>query len=377
MENPHYRCTSPAPGSVPPSRPGTRGALLAVLAGVLLALPAAAQERTDAFLAGYVTATLEHELDFPVALRGVRDGVVSLERRFIPQGRRAAVSARLGAIRGVREVRWVGDDTEPPDVALAPPSSVQVLPSRPLFEPILAGPRWPHFSAAYHGYRGEPGLQKVGTVSLGGALPLIQGEFASDAQWGVALHGAVFSIFDLDADSLDLVNSDFWVGVPVTWRFEEFSAFVRIYHQSSHLGDEFLLRNRVDRVNLSYEAIDSLVSYEPRDWLRVYGGAGLLLHREPGDLERESLQAGIELTSPRAFAGGTLRPVAALDVQSRQEFDWRSDYSIRAGVQVENPLAFGGRRLQLLGEYFSGHSPNGQFFERKVEYLGFGVHLHY
>ncbi|WP_375136022.1 DUF1207 domain-containing protein [Nitrosomonas oligotropha] len=38
-----------------------------------------------------------------------------------------------------------------------------------------------------------------------------------------------------------------------------FSVCARIYHQSSHLGDEFLLRKAgfaFNRVNLSYEGID-------------------------------------------------------------------------------------------------------------------------
>jgi Protein of unknown function (DUF1207) len=28
-------------------------------------------------------------------------------------------------------------------------------------------------------------------------------------------------------------------------------------------------------------------------------------------------------------------------------------------------------------EYYKGHSPNGQFFDRKIEYVGPGLHLHF
>jgi hypothetical protein len=43
----------------------------------------------------------------------------------------------------------------------------------------------------------------------------------------------------------------------------------RVLHQSSHLGDEFLLRNRTTRINLSYEALDLLLSYETEFGLRL------------------------------------------------------------------------------------------------------------
>jgi hypothetical protein len=33
--------------------------------------------------------------------------------------------------------------------------------------------------------------------------------------------------------------------------------------------------------------------------------------------------------------------------------------------------------VQLLQEYFSGHSPNGQFFREKIEYFGLGAHVHF
>ena len=63
-----------------------------------------------------------------------------------------------------------------------------------------------------------------------------------------------------------------------------FTALFRLYHQSSHVGDEFLLRNRVaNRVNLSYEAVDVKASYELLEMFRVYAGFGYLFDQEPPD----------------------------------------------------------------------------------------------
>ena len=47
------------------------------------------------------------------------------------------------------------------------------------------------------------------------------------------------------------------------------------------------------------------------------------------------------------------------------------DVSVRGGIQLENVRVLG-RNLQLLVEYFHGNSPDGQFYKRRVDYLGLG-----
>jgi hypothetical protein len=84
---------------------------------------------------------------------------------------------------------------------------------------------------------------------------------------------------------------------------------------------------------------------------------------------------GVELRSPHAYFGGSLRPLAALDVQYREQNNWNPDVSVRAGVQLEK-LAIFERKIQLLVEYFNGYSPNGQFYRDKIEYIGLGFHIY-
>jgi hypothetical protein len=174
---------------------------------------------------------------------------------------------------------------------------------------------------------------------------------------------------------MDLINADYLVGIPLTTRKGNFANLTRIFHQSSHLGDEFLLRGRTDRrVNLSYESVHSLFSYHLPAGFRLYAGGGYIFHKEPSDLDPWSTQFGLEYRSPWTFLGGTLRPVAAVDIQNRQESNWDTDISARAGVQFENP-DFLERRLQLLLEYYQGKSPHGQFYDNSIEHVGFGMHF--
>jgi hypothetical protein len=164
--------------------------------------------------------------------------------------------------------------------------------------------------------------------------------------------------------------------VPLSYRYQDVSTLVRLFHQSSHLGDEFLLRSRVpNRVNLSYEGVDARLSCEPGDVWRLYGGAGYLFHRGPSSLRPWSLQWGVEFRSPWPAPDARWRPIAAVDVQNREENDWHADVSVRAGIQLDGILVT--RNLQLLLEYFRGHSPNGQFYREKIDYLGLGMHFHF
>jgi len=129
-------------------------------------------------------------------------------------------------------------------------------------------------------------------------------------------------------------------------------------------------------VNLSYQAVDLRLSYEfPGDWVRLCAGGGDIFQREPASLKPWSFQTGLELRRPWSSPEERLRPVAAADIQYREENNWQADISLRAGIEFQRWL--GSRNLQLLVEYFLGHSPNGQFYTDKIDYLGLGMHFNF
>ncbi len=70
------------------------------------------------------------------------------------------------------------------------------------------------------------------------------------------------------------------------------------------------------------------------------------------------------------------RPVFAADLHNREESDWSTDMSLRGGIEFTNPVV-GGRRVMLLLEYYSGRNPNGQFYDRRLDYAGIGLHIFY
>jgi hypothetical protein len=250
------------------------------------------------------------------------------------------------------------------------------LPRDLLFSSLLADPRWPHFSVSYQHHFNNDQLAQIGSATFGETFSIYRFGGPLGSLLEIGLHAGVFSIFNLDAESHDLVNADYFVALPLSLKKNNFSAMARIFHQSSHLGDEFLLNNRTQqRINLSYEGIDTLLSYHLPFGFRLYGGGGYLFDRDPPDLKPWIAQSGLEFNSPAAWWSGALRPIAAVDVQSREESDWRADVSLRAGVQFENP-EFLSRKLKLMFEYYKGRSPNGQFYIREEEEF-FGIGLHF
>lgn len=361
----------------------SRCALLLTLALLATAHASRAEEPppvSEAYVTGYADAILREVYlvsDYGVSLRGH-----TLEVTLVDSGNLETdkLARALLAIEGVERVVVMDDGVVVADRQRAPDEAGRkwtagwdVFPQRELFAPLLADPRWPHFSAAYQRYLDDDELGNVGATAFGGSFGLLRSPKRPYGSFELGFQAGVFSVFDLDSSSMDLVNSDFMVGLTVSHQIERLTSMLRFYHQSSHLGDEYLLRNRVDRVNLSYEVLDLLFSFGPTNWLRLYGGGGVMVHRNPS-LDRWLTETGIELVSPVTFWSGYVRPLAAADLQFRQESDWKLDLSTRFGVQIEHPTL---RRLrvQILGEYYRGRSPNGQFYGRRIETLGVGIHL--
>jgi hypothetical protein len=341
----------------------------------LLASPAwAADDDTD-YLRGYVDALLNSRLPgygLIVQSIGPDRSVRIASRTCLAPAQRRDIERLLARTRRVRAVAWDAsatceDQASPPEGA--PQIDVRLLPEEELFAPFIADPRQARFSMSYQRYDTPSDTFNAASVAFGEYFPLATGIVRDIGVSQIGIQGAVFALFNLDAPSSDLVNADYWIGLPLSYRDGPRSYRVRIFHQSSHLGDEFLLGNPgIDRVNLSYEAVDAAASYEWERW-RVYLNAGYIFHSEP-DLEPGIAQAGVEYLRPQA--AGELDFVAAVDVRASQELDWRSSIAWQAGFELKSSTA---RRARLMFEHFQGHSPNGQFYQERLRYSGLGLYL--
>ncbi|HYM89645.1 MAG TPA: DUF1207 domain-containing protein, partial [Nitrospiraceae bacterium] len=134
-----------------------------------------------------------------------------------------------------------------------------LLPDGDVFRPLMADPKQPQTFATIQQTQvlESKTSNSIGSVALGENFGLWsrRKEGSCDGTQVGLLMGA-FSQFNLFGPT-ELINTDFVIGVPVSWRSELVSARVRLYHQSSHLGDQFLLsRPGFNATELSFEEID-------------------------------------------------------------------------------------------------------------------------
>jgi hypothetical protein len=242
-----------------------------------------------------------------------------------------------------------------------------LLPRDELFDWLIADPREAIFSVRYHGYKVEGEEFDAAAVSLGEYFGLVGGR-TSLGVWQLGLEAAAFSIFNLESRSDNLINTDYRLGIPVTLRSDDWSYRVRLFHQSSHLGDEFLLQNEdVQRENISFEVIEALAAYH-RHGLRPYAGAGYILN---SDQPRGPwmLQYGVDYR--QADFLGPFGLLAGVNVTRADAQDWEPSRSYRLGLDY----GLNGHSITLLLEHFDGFAPAGQFFEMPVEYSGIGLYF--
>jgi hypothetical protein len=252
-----------------------------------------------------------------------------------------------------------------------------------VFCPLIADPKATTSFVSYLRGDAQDFASDVASVGISDLFGLFRvGGAAPGDGVQLSLTGGVFAQFDLGSSSYDLINADYVIGVPLSIRSGRFSARFRIYHQSSHLGDEFLLRtNHPDRENLSFEAVEGLLS-EDLGPLRVYGGGEYYIVRDPENLPHQLGHAGAELRPPAGIRFGTVgtaRFVAGGDVKIVKPDPTKVRYGIsaRAGFEIgrarEGPEP--SRRWSLMYEFYDGPSPYGQFYNSDVRLMGVGFHF--
>ncbi len=246
------------------------------------------------------------------------------------------------------------------------------------FYPLMAAPKEARTFISQHKMNSDfPNATNVASVGYGGHFGLYK--FVKDEQreaWQISFTAGLFAQFNLDQPSDDLVNADYTFGFTLTHRRDALSSRFRIYHQSSHLGDEVLLNHSlpVERIDINYEALEALVSYDWSQRWRFYGGGEYVLRQsEATSLEPLMIRTGVEYRGAD-LGGRAARLVGGLDLASHQELGWQVDRSFKAGFELGGREP-GGRNLRVMLALYEGHIPYGQFFTEKASSYGLELAL--
>ncbi len=344
------------------------------------------EKEEDAYLEGYIQALVNahyYEFDILVYVENKDVYLYNLPKNALIKSSIIRFVADLPEVKSVTEVDKL------------PETRLEVLEEREgrpqitgiwfpqstvLYAPMIGNPRETLYSAAYHIGDNVMGKKSI-AVSLGDNFPIYRWRnvFYWQGALQIDIQAGVWSVFRMGVhyhgEMSELMNTDYLLGIPLSYAFDKWAFRFRVYHVSCHLGDECLVHHpETHRVNPSMEAIDFFVAYQATKTLRFYIGPGWVFHSDKTyPIDPFYIEYGGELR----FLGyksfyhklyGTF--FVALYMRNWQVNHWRFDGTYLLGYEWSK-LQGVGRKMRLFATYHHGYS-EGQFFKDSTSYSGFG-----
>ena len=250
------------------------------------------------------------------------------------------------------------------------PWTGQVLPRGLLYRDYLANPHAPRMASVFLYDTTRNGW--VWDSSLGAQVGLFRyGSTCCDEGWQLDLLGAAFPRLDVENKD-DLEAVDFRIGLPITYRKGATSYKIGYDHISSHVGDEFIVRNPTfQRINYVRDGVIVGVAHNTTPDTRVYGETSFAFNAD-GGAEPWGLQFGAEY-SPAIATGFRPQPFAAVNTHLREEHDWGGTFTAMTGCQWRGEHT---KHLFRFGlQYANGKSLQGTFYDEHEELFGTGLWL--
>jgi Protein of unknown function (DUF1207) len=257
---------------------------------------------------------------------------------------------------------WTGDSECPSDTW-----SHQLLPDGLIFDNFLASTKESRMSLQLVSSKGD-------STFLDGTLGARVGIWrygTTDAfrpeGWQLDIEGSGQVRLDLPEDR-DVRSVDFRAGIPISYGVGRHRVKFGYYHLSSHVGDEYLLKNPgFNRLNYSRDVFILGYSYYMTQRLRVYGEVGWAAYSDVS-LPWE-FQFGFDY-APCGPTGIHGEPFYAANVQLREEVNFGGGFTFEAG------WAWRGLDANMLRTgvfYYNGESNQFSFYDWFEEQLGFGM----
>ena len=248
----------------------------------------------------------------------------------------------------------------------------RVLPALPRYELPAASPR-------VHAIAGrllsvERGDSRFGSdteaeVALGENFPLLMLQ-GGRRPIALGFGSQVYARFSLSDPKSSLISHDWVVGVNATAALGRWDVTLELYHESSHLGDEYGDRFQVSRLDWTREVGTVWVGYSAGGW-RLSGSASYVLIDEL-NLKPPGLAVGIDWRgAPLArMLDGQIRPLAGIYAEAVGATNWRVSTSAKLGISLPSGT---GRALGIALIAHDGLSTQRQFFRSESRYVGMEV----
>lgn len=343
------------------------------------------KEETASYLEGYIQALIDanyYELNVLVYVN--KDGKVFLYNLPNDERIKRSIIAFVKDLPDVEEVEEGAIDPEIEErIAQRQPirqvKGVWFPESTVLFPPLIANPRDPIYSVAYR-WSDEVLANNQIAVSLGDVFPIFRwfDVLPPRGDLQIDIGACMWANFNMNPSNTpngewaELVTTDYLLSIPLSYAFDKWAFRLRIYHISSHLGDELMFNQpQIMRLNPSFEAIDFFASFQANDGLRLYAGPGFILNSDQSyPLKVFYAEYGLEYRMNgwrHHFHRIYGCPFFAVDIQQWQANHFTPSVTAQLGYEWSK-LQGAGRKVRLFGEYHNGYS-EGQFFKERTDYF--------
>lgn len=244
--------------------------------------------------------------------------------------------------------------------------------SEQVFRQLIADPRHIALGINYYRLAGKD----VSDAALGHSWGLAHWESPDGVlQYQTNMEAMAYSRFIVGGSVNEFETVDFFANLPLAVKHGPWASRFMLYHESSHLGDDFIRRTGDKGFRFSTDGVQLHFSVDALPGVRLYAGAKYLLHTVPAP-QRITAQYGFEFTTADLNRGTRfpMRLFLAQDFQNPENVDYHLNSNTEAGVIVGFSKVK--RFMRVFGGYYTGRSPYGQFFRQKEHYLDLGVSFH-
>lgn len=246
--------------------------------------------------------------------------------------------------------------------------SFQLLPDGLVYDNYLAGTKESRFSSHIIKGTNDSWLFDATLGARVGLLRYGSNDPFRPEGWQIDAEGSAQARLDIP-DDVDVRGTDYRAGLPITYGSGNHRWKLAYYHLSSHIGDEFLMKNPgFTRVNYARDVFVLGYGYYVNPRLRVYAEAGWAFASEVS--EPWEFQFGLDY-APCGPTGLRGQPFFALNGSLRQEVDFGGGLSVQTGWAWRGDNSSNMLRMGL--HYYNGKSNQFSFFDEHEQQIGYGV----
>lgn len=210
------------------------------------------------------------------------------------------------------------------------------------------------------------GEEREGEAVVGENLPVValkRGSRPIILGFGSQVYGR-FSLADAKSS---LISLDWLAGLNTTAWLGAWALTLELYHESSHLGDEYGERFQISRLDWTREVLTGWVAYAAGPWRFTAGGS--YVFTDELRLPRPAASFAVDFRGPTSMErSASLQPVLGIFTEATSATRWRLSTSAKLGLAMVTPGR--SRQIGIALIAHDGLSTQRQFFRQESQYLG-------